>query len=75
MTLTKRERKAIKKDCGIAKVEIIRVRRDSHGYPDRLLQGEDHSGVPFRGWWQEGEGIRDIKWDTENVDGWPASLK
>ncbi len=75
MKLTKKEKKAIKKECGIAKAKVIRTRRDSHGYPDRLLEGKDHSGVLFRGWLREGEGIRDIRWDTENVDGWPANLE
>jgi len=72
--LTKMDRRFIKSDAGLIYAKIIRIKRDSHGYPDRLIEAQDNSGFKFRGWWREGEGAVDIRWETENADGWPESV-
>jgi len=74
MKLTRQHRRWIKKDSGLIYAKVIRVKRDSHGYPDRLIEAQDNSGFKFRGWWREGEGAVDIRWQTENADGWPESV-
>jgi len=71
--LSRADRTAIK-EAGLVRAKVIRVRRDEHGYPDRLIEARDSSGFPFRGWWYEGEGAADIRWETENTDGWPESV-
>lgn len=68
--ITETERDAIKQEHGIGNVRTIKINRDQHGYPDELLEGEDDSGVTWRGWLCEGEGILDMYWDTRNRDGW-----
>ncbi|RPJ40119.1 MAG: hypothetical protein EHM35_00505 [Planctomycetaceae bacterium] len=72
--LSKMDRKMIKKESGLKYAKVIRIRRDSHGYPDRLIEAKEDSGVEFRGWFNEGESAADIRWNTENVDGWPEEL-
>lgn len=72
--LSKETLKSLKKE-GMSHVQILKVRRDSHGYPDYLLSAQDHSGFEFRGWLREGESVQDIRWDTENRDGWADELK
>jgi len=74
MKLTRQHRRWIKKDSGLIYAKVLQVRRDSHGYPDLLLEAQDSDGFKFRGWWREGEGTIDIKWQTENVDGWPQEV-
>ena len=72
--LTKNMKAQLRKD-GIYQPRILRTTRDSHGYPNSLIEGKDHSGCLLRGWWKEGESAGDIHWETENVDGWPESVR
>jgi len=73
-SISNEARKIIKQEAGLTDVQIIRVQRDRHGYPNLLLEGKDNSDVPWRGWRREGESTYDIDWDCENVDGWPEEL-
>jgi hypothetical protein len=69
--LSKSQKQQLKAaDDGLSRFRIVRTRRDSHGYPDLLIEAEDNSEVKFRGWWYEGESASDIRWHTENRDGW-----
>ena len=72
--LTKDQHGQIKRSCGLTRAIILRVERDSHGYPNYLIEAQDNSQFKFRGWWKEGESAGDIRWETENVDGWPESV-
>lgn len=72
--LNRSDRKSIKEESGLTHTKVIQVHRDSHGYPDRLIEARDNSGERWRGWWREGESAADIRWNAENVDGWPKSL-
>ncbi len=74
MKIDNATRKLIKEWSGIRYVKILRLTRDSHGYPNFLLRGKDHNGVEWRGWLNEGESHKDIIWDCENVDGWEEEL-
>ena len=72
--LTDAEVLLIQETAGLFPVRILQVRATEYG-PDYLLEGQDHSGCPLRGWWLDGESLGDIRWDGENVDGWPARLR
>ena len=72
--LTKNMKAQLRKD-GIYKPRILRTTRDPHGYPNYLIEGKDHSGWLYRGWWNEGESASDIRWVTENVDDWAESVR
>ena len=72
--LIQERRDEIKEECGLVDIKVIRIRRDSHGYPDLLLEAVDDSGFPFRGWLKEGEGVIDIRWHNENDPGWPQDV-
>ena len=74
MKLTRADRKQIKQE-GLTHAKVIRIRRDSHGYPNLLIEARDNSGFKFRGWWRDGESIRDIRWETENANGWPKNVQ
>ena len=71
--LTKIMKAQLRKD-GIYQPRILQTARDPHGYPNYLIEGKDHSGQLCRGWWKEGESANDIRWETENVDGWPGGV-
>jgi hypothetical protein len=73
--LTRSQQAQIRKDAGLYKAKIIRATRDDHGYPNYLIEAEDHSGFKFRGWWNEGESAADIRWLEEHVNGWPESVR
>jgi len=42
---------------------------------DRLIEGESKGGDVIRGWLIDGEGIPDIRWQWEEVGGWPESVR
>lgn len=72
--LTARDRAILKKEAGIRSVQMLRERRDAHGYPDYLLEGQDQCGTTSRGWWNSGESIADIRWEEEQLSGWPPAV-
>lgn len=57
-------------EAGLFEFRLVREKRDSHGYPDFLIEADDHSGELLRGWWYEGESAADIDWHYQNIDGW-----
>lgn len=48
------------------------VIREQNGH--RLLQGERYPGDLVRGWLIRGEGIPDVEWAKETMQGWPESV-
>lgn len=68
--LTDKERRELQK-TGALRVKIIRTAPSSYGAPDYLLEGQGHSGEMLRGWWYDGIPACHIRWEFENVDGWP----
>jgi hypothetical protein len=41
---------------------------------DRLIEGENKGGDIIRGWLIDGESIPDIRWQWNEVTGWPQSV-
>jgi hypothetical protein len=42
---------------------------------DRLIEGETKGGDIIRGWLIDGESINDIRWQWEEIDGWPEIVR
>ena len=41
---------------------------------DRLIEGQTKAGDTIRGWFLDGESARDIRWEWQEVNGWPQSV-
>jgi len=49
--------------AGLESPRIICIRRDAQGYPDRLIEATIADCADLlHGWWNEGEGVADIRW-------------
>ena len=59
----------------IANPRVVRTRWDAMGYPNRLIEGESiYDFQTYRGWWHEGEGVEDIEFLAEMLNGWPSEV-
>ena len=68
--LSKSDSRSLKQQAGVKYAKVLRSRGT-----DRLIEAQDDSGFKFRGWWYDGESAGDIRWQIENVSGWPLLVR